>query len=44
MDNPVMIFGSAGIGKAAYEIFRSNGVLIYGFLDYDGSAASWDGV
>lgn len=31
--NPVMIFGAGGLGKAALEIFQSNDVLIYGFLD-----------
>lgn len=28
-----MIFGASGLGKAALEIFQSNDVLIYGFLD-----------
>ncbi len=31
--NPVMIFGAGGLGKAALEIFQSNDVLLYGFLD-----------
>ncbi len=31
--NPVIIFGAGGLGKAALEIFQSNDVLIYGFLD-----------
>lgn len=35
MDKPVIIFGSKGIGKAALEIFKSNGVVVYGFLDDD---------
>jgi sugar O-acyltransferase (sialic acid O-acetyltransferase NeuD family) len=35
MDNPVIIFGATGIGKAAYEIFESNSVVVYGFLDDD---------
>jgi len=33
MSNPIMIIGVASIGKAALEIFQSNEVLIYGFLD-----------
>ncbi len=33
MSNPVMIIGVASIGKAVLEIFQSNEVLIYGFLD-----------
>ena len=28
-----MIFGAGGIGMAAYEIFRSHDLMIYGFLD-----------
>lgn len=28
-----MIFGAGGIGLAAYEIFRSHDLMIYGFLD-----------
>jgi len=33
MEKPVLIIGADGTGKDAYDIFRSNGVLIYGFLD-----------
>jgi sugar O-acyltransferase (sialic acid O-acetyltransferase NeuD family) len=33
MDKPVMIFGASGIGKAAYEIFLSHDLMVYGFLD-----------
>ncbi|MEM6735926.1 MAG: acetyltransferase [Bacteroidota bacterium] len=33
MDKPVVIFGSTGIAKAALEIFNSNSILVYGFLD-----------
>lgn len=33
MDNPVIIFGAGSLGKAALEIFKSNGVEIYCFLD-----------
>ncbi len=35
MEKPVIIFGSKGIARAAMEIFESNGVVIYGFLDDD---------
>lgn len=35
MEKPVIIFGSKGIGKAALEIFKSNDVVVYGFLDDD---------
>lgn len=35
MDKPVIIFGASGIGKAALEIFESNGIDVYGFLDKD---------
>jgi len=37
MNNPVMIFGANYLGKAAKEIFESNEVVIYGFLDDDKS-------
>ena len=33
MKNPVIIFGANAIGRAAYEIFTSNEILIYCFLD-----------
>ena len=33
MDKPVIIFGANGIGKAALEIFKSNEIIVYGFLD-----------
>jgi sugar O-acyltransferase (sialic acid O-acetyltransferase NeuD family) len=33
MDNPVIIFGASGIAKAALEIFQSNQIEVYGFLD-----------
>ncbi len=33
--NPVIILGAKGIGKAAFDIFKSNEVVIYGFLDDD---------
>lgn len=33
MDNPVLIFGTDGLGRAALEIFESNGNVVYGFLD-----------
>lgn len=35
MEKPVIIFGSKGIAKAALEIFNSNDVVVYGFLDDD---------
>jgi len=37
MDKPVIIFGSTGIAKAALEIFNSNDIIVYGFLDDDES-------
>ncbi|MEQ8715006.1 MAG: acetyltransferase [Cyclobacteriaceae bacterium] len=33
MDNPVIIFGAGGLGRAALEIFQSNDIVAYGFLD-----------
>jgi sugar O-acyltransferase (sialic acid O-acetyltransferase NeuD family) len=33
MENPVMIFGANYLGRAAKEIFESNGNVVYGFLD-----------
>lgn len=35
MNNPVIIFGANYLGKAAKEIFESNGIVVYGFLDDD---------
>ena len=35
MENPVIIFGANTIGRLAKEIFESNGVVVYGFLDDD---------
>ena len=35
MENPVMIFGTGGLGRAALEIFEKNGVAVYGFLTDD---------
>jgi sugar O-acyltransferase (sialic acid O-acetyltransferase NeuD family) len=37
MDNPVIIFGANELGKATLEIFESNDVVVYGFLDDDPS-------
>ena len=37
MENPVIIFGAKGIALAALEIFQSNEVVVYGFLDDDAS-------
>jgi sugar O-acyltransferase (sialic acid O-acetyltransferase NeuD family) len=33
MQNPVIIFGANHLGRAAKEIFETNGVVVYGFLD-----------
>jgi len=35
MDNPVVIFGASGLGKVALDIFKSNEVVVYCFLDDD---------
>ena len=35
MENPVIIFGANYLGRAAKEIFESNGIVVYGFLDDD---------
>ena len=35
MEKPVIIFGSTGLAKAALEIFNSNSIVVYGFLDDD---------
>ncbi|MBK5279463.1 MAG: NeuD/PglB/VioB family sugar acetyltransferase [Bacteroidia bacterium] len=35
MENPVIIFGANYLGRAAKEIFESNSVVVYGFLDDD---------
>jgi sugar O-acyltransferase (sialic acid O-acetyltransferase NeuD family) len=35
MENPVIIFGANPLGRAAKEIFESNEVVVYGFLDDD---------
>ncbi len=37
MEKPVIIFGAKGIASAALEIFQSNNITIYGFLDDDKS-------
>jgi sugar O-acyltransferase (sialic acid O-acetyltransferase NeuD family) len=33
MDKPIIILGAGSPGRSALEIFKSNGVLVYGFLD-----------
>jgi len=33
MKNPVVIFGAGTLGRLALDIFSSNDVLVYGFLD-----------
>lgn len=35
MDNPIIIFGATGLGRAALELFETNGNVVYGFLDDD---------
>lgn len=35
MNNPVIIFCASALGKAVLEIFKSNQVVVYGFLDDD---------
>jgi sugar O-acyltransferase (sialic acid O-acetyltransferase NeuD family) len=35
MDNPVIIFGANYLGRMANEIFKGNGVEVFGFLDDD---------
>ncbi len=35
MENPVIIFGASGLGKVALEIFKSNQIIVYSFLDDD---------
>lgn len=33
MINPVLLFGAGNLGRLALDVFHSNGVLVYGFLD-----------
>lgn len=33
MENPVIIFGANPLGRTSKEIFESNGIVVYGFLD-----------
>ncbi len=35
MNKPVIILGASDLGKAVLEIFKSNDVVVYGFLDDD---------
>ena len=35
MNKPVIILGASNLGKAVLEIFKSNDVMVYGFLDDD---------
>ncbi len=35
MSNPVIIFGAGAFGKMTLDVFNSQGVLVYGFLDDD---------
>ncbi len=32
---PVIIFGAKGLGKVALDIFKSNDIVVYGFLEED---------
>lgn len=33
MDKPIIILGAGTLGRSALEIFKSNDVIVYGFLD-----------
>lgn len=33
MENPVIIFGASELAQAAVEIFESNDIMVYGYLD-----------
>lgn len=33
MENPVIIFGSNALGRAAQEMFNTRNIIVYGFLD-----------
>ena len=33
MEKPIIIFGAGAVGKSALEIFKSNGIIVFGFLD-----------
>jgi sugar O-acyltransferase (sialic acid O-acetyltransferase NeuD family) len=35
VENPVIIFGAKGLGKVALDIFQSNEIIVYCFLDDD---------
>ena len=35
MDNPIIILGAGKLGEVALDIFKSNGVIVYCFLDED---------
>jgi len=37
MEQPVIVFGAKSLGKSALEIFNSNQIMVYGFLDDDSS-------
>lgn len=37
MKNPVIIFGASGLGRVVLDIFNSNNVTVYCFLDDDNS-------
>lgn len=42
MVNPVIIFGAKATGLLALEIFESNNIIVYGFLDDDAKMAGTD--
>ncbi len=35
MENPILIFGAKNLGKVVLDIFKSNEVVVYGFLEDD---------
>jgi sugar O-acyltransferase (sialic acid O-acetyltransferase NeuD family) len=41
MEKPVLILGTGPIGRSALNIFKSNGVLVFGFLE-EGFKASYE--
>lgn len=42
MANPIIIFGAGILGKVALDIFQSQNILVYGFLDDDTSLQEQD--
>ena len=35
MENPVIILSGGGLGAVALDVFKKNGVIVYGILDDD---------